>query len=362
MRNRPDVDVKPYVQHHPVFGYAYRPGACLTLPTPAGNEYTIRVNAQGIRSDREFTHRPRPGVFRVLVVGDSVAAGQYCANHERFTEQLEAKQANLEVINLALEGTGTDQQLLIFKEAIRRFDFDLLLLCPYIENIRRNLADYRVATEIKTGRRVLTPKPRFVLSDGQLELRNVPVPDHRPAEDEADADQLGRSNHASTRQRLRARANRVLEMLRLKRWAYRLLPHEPFPEYRQPAGAAWRLMEALIREFIVLADGRPVVIAPQVYHAYLELRLARNDLRRFATLTEPGRVWCIDITPHLRRLTPTQRRDCYWSDDCHLTPYGHRVAAEALYQELRAIGVLPTGPSGSRDGVPDLTPAEVVCP
>ncbi len=347
MPARRDVDVKPYAEHDPSIGYRYRPGASMTLPRPDGDHYHIRVNTQGIRSNREFAPEVPPGKKRLVVVGDSVAAGQYCTNEERFTERLEASCDNLEVMNLALEGSGTDQQLLLFQRMAERFDLDMLMLCPYVENIRRNLFDYRVATEASTGRCVLTPKPRFELRDNRLVLRNVPVPDKRPLLDETDARARMRSDAATPVGRLKGLASRSLDALGLKRWVYGAVRHEPFPEYRDPNSRPWRLMEAIIQAFVNVLDGRPLVIVPQVYHAYLEHNMADNYLRRFRSLERPGRVWAIDILPYLRRLDPQARRDCYWSDDCHLTPLGHRVAADALRRELQAIGLI-LGPAGSR--------------
>ena len=42
-------------------------------------------NSQGFRSDREFTPEPRPGVLRVLSLGDSFTAGYRVGQHETFS-------------------------------------------------------------------------------------------------------------------------------------------------------------------------------------------------------------------------------------------------------------------------------------
>ena len=203
-------------RHDPRIGYSYRPGASMTLPTPDGRAYRVRINGQGIRSDRDFTTDVPPGKFRIAALGDSLTAGLFCENRERFTERLEAERDDLEVINFALEGTGTDQQLLIFEDQMLRFDFDLMLFCPYVENIRRNLLDYRLAIDPNSTDRMLVPKPRFELVDGRLELRNVPVPDERLPLEQAGGDRLERAPVA-------ARTNRV------KTLAHRMLRGEPIP-------------------------------------------------------------------------------------------------------------------------------------
>jgi hypothetical protein len=337
--NRRDIDTKPYVQHHPLFGYAYRPGAEMALPTPDGRTYTPRVNHQGIRSDQSFAHDVPRNRVRMLVAGDSVAAGQFVDNADRFSERLAGRHDNFEVLNTSLEGSGTDQQYLITREIAQCFDFDLLLLCPYIENIRRNLMDYRVAHEARTHRRVLTPKPRFELRDGRLHLRNVPVPNERPVLD--DDPTPPRADVWTTTKRIKSLASRALDALRLKHWLYNAVRYEPFPEYRHAECYAWRLMAALVDAFADIAAPRPLIIAPQVYYAYLEHRLADNYLRRFRSLEQRGAIHVIDILPYFRRLSRTDRRACYWPDNCHYTPLGHRVAAEAIDTELTALGIFP---------------------
>jgi hypothetical protein len=42
-------------------------------------------NAEGFRSDREFTPEPRPGVLRILSLGDSFTAGYRVGRHETFS-------------------------------------------------------------------------------------------------------------------------------------------------------------------------------------------------------------------------------------------------------------------------------------
>jgi hypothetical protein len=42
-------------------------------------------NAEGFRSDREFTPEPRPGVLRILSLGDSFTAGYRVGQHETFS-------------------------------------------------------------------------------------------------------------------------------------------------------------------------------------------------------------------------------------------------------------------------------------
>src|SRR6187200_1032803 len=98
------ADTKPYVEPDPLIGYRYIPGMRMDLPRPGGGNYELAVNGDGIRSDREYSVEKPQGITRIVVLGDSMAAGQFISNNQRFSELLERGRRGLEVINLALEG------------------------------------------------------------------------------------------------------------------------------------------------------------------------------------------------------------------------------------------------------------------
>ena len=174
-----NVDTNPYIRHHPLIGYEYIPNTRYVLPRPGGGEYTMTINSAGIRSNREYSLKKDPHSYRILVFGDSMSAGQYVSNEHRFSELLERRLPGLEVINFSLEGTGTDQQLLLFEQVGKQYEYNLILLLPFLQNIRRNMVDFRIGMDPLTKEKVLTPKPRFELVNGELVLQNVPVPKER---------------------------------------------------------------------------------------------------------------------------------------------------------------------------------------
>ena len=142
---QPHFDDKPYIEHDPLIGYRYVADTRKTLPRPGGGTYEMAVNHAGIRSNREYTREKPPGVTRLVVLGDSYAAGQYVSNDQRFTEILERRVPNLEIINLALEGTGTDQQLLIYENTGLAYEHDAVIILPFLQNIRRNVVKARAS-------------------------------------------------------------------------------------------------------------------------------------------------------------------------------------------------------------------------
>jgi SAM-dependent methyltransferase len=335
------IDSKPYVRHHPVIGYEYIPNITQTLPTPAGGHYTISVNSAGIRSDREYAPARPPGVFRILAFGDSMSAGQYIGNEHRFSEVLERRIPNLEVINLSLEGSGTDQQLLTFEQIGTKFEFDMVMLLPFVQNMRRNLVEAREGRDPKTGRMILVPKPRFELVDGKLVLRNVPVPKERPEVSDQNDNSGGTDSSHSMKTRLKDLLSRWPIMRPAKKLLYGLMPWEPFPEYKDANHPTWRLMAAIIARFKELAGDKPLVIVPTFYVNYVQYNMARNYWTRFGSLTASPGVHAIDILPHFKRLGSEAIRCFQEPYDMHFSAHGHLMLAEALEVELRRQGLLP---------------------
>ncbi|MBI3315815.1 MAG: SGNH/GDSL hydrolase family protein [Candidatus Omnitrophica bacterium] len=100
----------------------------------------IRLNSQGYR-DREYSFDKPEGVYRILVLGDSVAFGDGVSAEETFSDQLEnllnRNRQNppgpVEVINTGIRGYNTYQELLLLKEEGLRYNPDLVLLC-YVGN------------------------------------------------------------------------------------------------------------------------------------------------------------------------------------------------------------------------------------
>lgn len=320
------VDVKPYVEHHPIFGYRYIPNARMVLDKPGGGRYRIAINADGIRADREYSRTRRDAAYRIIVLGDSMAAGQFLPNELRFSEILERRCASLEVINLALEGSGTDQQILIYEHLGRAFEHDAVVLLPFLQNIRRNMVEARDAIDPRTRMLTLRPKPRYELVQGELVLRNVPVPTEVRATQMSNSEAGNPAVHA-----IKSRIARLPGINGVRKAVQSLVPWEPFPEYRNPDGREWQLMRALICRLKMLADARPVIVAPTFYANYVRLRMARHYWSRFDALRTIDGVYPVDLLPAFRFGSIDESVSCFQEPfDMHFSALGHVILADAL--------------------------------
>ena len=152
-----------FLSYDPVLGWKHRPGTVATYKTTL-----VRIDADGFRvadgaRDREDS--------RVLLVGDSQAFGDGVSAEETFGAQLEAKNPGLRVLNAAVIGYATDQELLYFETRGKAFAPNVTVLSMNAFDLRENLR-----SNVRNG----YEKPRFVVAGDGLKLTNVPVPGDGP--------------------------------------------------------------------------------------------------------------------------------------------------------------------------------------
>jgi hypothetical protein len=131
----------------------------------------VRINSLGLRGEEI---QPDSSAARVLVFGDSYVFGVGVDENGLLTTHLERLLEphfphGVEVVNMGISGYSTDQELLLMKElgAVLNPEIVIVVVCDN---------DYVANTENFAWRRYY--KPYFdVDDDGELHLRNVPVPE-----------------------------------------------------------------------------------------------------------------------------------------------------------------------------------------
>lgn len=95
------------------------------------NPKHTRVNSFGLR-DNEFSQEKPAGVFRILVLGDSIAYGRVVRSAMTFPNQLEQllreQGKKVEVINAGISGYSPYNELHYYLEEGRQFDPDLVIV------------------------------------------------------------------------------------------------------------------------------------------------------------------------------------------------------------------------------------------
>lgn len=320
-------------QYHPVFGFHFVPGVRARVPHEAGG-YLVRANTAGFRSDREFANEKAPGVFRVLLFGDSYTAGDGVSNGQRYSDVVETLLPGIEVYNYGLPGTGTDQHFLVYREAAASVEHDAIVIAVQVENIRRVVARYREFTD-RGGERMILAKPYFAIDeDGALELHHVPVP-----REPVSPDHLGPEARFVDQGGDLKFIRQVLNKLgpAVKSLVQAVVTPDPLPGYARPDHPDWLLMRAILERWIASSDV-PVIIMPvPLYHHVEELVRPDRYQARFAELASPPRVTIHDPL-HAFHAVPREARRAYrFERDVHPTAAAHRVLAHSLAGALRPV-------------------------
>ncbi len=142
----PQVLFPRYVTGSPLGIRVPVPNARYTHTSPEMS-VEFRLNAMGIRSDREYTLLKPPGVIRIIGLGDSFTQGYEVNVEETYLYQLEQilkeRGYTVEVVNLGVSGFGNAEELIFLKEFGFRFNPDAVIVGHYtndiVDNIRSNL-------------------------------------------------------------------------------------------------------------------------------------------------------------------------------------------------------------------------------
>ena len=324
------------LQYDAAFGHRFVPGLKARVEHESGG-YLVRTNGAGFRCHHEWTRERADGQRRILLFGDSYTAGDGVSDKFRYGNLLESMLDGVEIYNMALPGTGTDQQLLVFRELASQFEHDLVVVGVFVENIRRVVARFRPwalrdgAAEGEDVR--LFAKPYFTLDDGELRLHQVPVP-----KDPFRPDDLGEDerDHVDRGGRL-AWARGLVNRLGARDVVQKLSRYQPLPAYDSADSADWLLLRAILERWVAESTA-PVVVCPIPLYQHIEETASPDGVRaRFRELDAPPECRIHDPLDDFHRVPKAERRGLRFETDTHFTRTGHRVLAESLASGLAPI-------------------------
>ena len=328
------------MRYHPRIGYTYMPNARMRVQGANGG-YLVRTNAAGFRSDSEFVLPGKAGTFRALLFGDSQAAGDHCANAERYSDVLEKAVPGLEVYNYGLSGTGTDQQFLAYQEN-KNDEHDQLIIGLIVEYIRR--VNCRLIKSLEdNGDAAYYAKPYYQLENDELVLRNVPVPKRPWTEQTLPAEHLAHVySHGATRftsaedwAGIRSIVPTAPLRKAMKSLVMRVSRFQPLPEYDTPDTSEWLLLRGILETWFQ-ASNAPVLLVPIPHRLYFDAPGSSAAYQaRFRELAESTGCYLYDPFPDLCKFTAEERRSFWLSG--HLSPHGHKTIAALLAPAIERI-------------------------
>jgi len=306
--------------------------------THVQGEYQVemRYNARGFRGPL-YPYERTPQTYRILILGDSYADGYSVEFDDLFTETMQERlktkfKKPVEVVNSAVGGYGTDQQLLYFLIDGQRYKPDLTILLFYANDLPYNLK----AHYAPLGR---GEKPLFALEDGKLYLKSLPKPPRDRAPDQ-------RKNFYDPKL-----VRQTMEMFARPKVAGGDSPgvseEKGGPVYGSGTkGTQWEMTEALMKKIKESCDANDshlllffVPVKRDIYGRAGGIEDKPSGVSsNLRTLASRLKVDLIDTLPVYRDRAAQiarQKQRLYWIRDSHWTPQGHQLAGEILAQHIR---------------------------
>lgn len=284
---------------------------------PGNFEARVSVNRAGLRSRREYAPQKPEGAYRIALLGDSFAFGYGITDGQVVGELLEdalnrdpaLRSRKFEVLNFSVSGTSQGEQLLIYRNQVRAYAPDRVVLFYYNNDIGENVVSDLFAVD---GSGSLQPTGRSYLpAVGLSELvgRSAPLR------------WLSENSQAFGFLRV------TVSHLAKKRWA----EQKGFEEYDDGGEDAAPLTRALVTHLVreVGRDADPVLYLIPDQDGETNFPLTPEEVRASGAAFVDGR--------------DTWARRQYFPMDLHWNAEGHRNAAAALHRLLRAELLAPTG-------------------
>lgn len=319
---KPQLAERVHTAYHPVRGWAHIPG--ITIKDMYGKDKNLIVNSQGFRSKTDIRHDVEKNKVRILFLGDSFTLGFGVAQDETFCSLIPQKDASLETVNAGQGGYGIDQMYLWYKEIMDTFKYDIVVL-SYID-----LDILRMNCKAFLG----YGKPYIKLENGILKTHNVPVPHYgyglfRKLSDFFEGLSIHRLLNNLSETFLAHKNNKIYKN-----------DDELIETYLQIVYELNNLVSQRGAKLVVVR--LPTTDNISKYFPYEEIifnKLSKQD------------IIILDIVPGFKKLGPEVLASMFLNDrnvndgilkkylktKGHYSPFGHRIIADTIYNNLKII-------------------------
>lgn len=323
-----DTEFGSAYQYDPLLGWAGIPNAAETDILPEGR-YHIKNNSLGFR-DIEHNQNT-PSQKRIIFLGDSFTQGYLVEFDDMFVNLLREKFPQYEIFNLAQRGYGTDQSSMAFKRFKDKGQLKTVVLMFSENDIDDNYMPMRYRKF----------KPRFKLQEGHLIITNVPIP------------RLQQWDVYRTRKPLNKTKLKFADRIKEYIFHYSHFIHDAsfrIDNYSHPdkyndedtkgaqESAQMKFYKVLLTQKIIETlneevnkNGGELLVAaiPSKKQFIKNLNYEPYQLPIQAACRELN-VGYLDLAPYFQKA----KLRAYNRIDGHWTKYGHRIAAEAIFNYL----------------------------
>lgn len=355
----------------PDFGWSKTPDSSARRSTREF-DVTYTINALGLRDDPMQDPGKPTGTFRVLFLGDSFVLGYTVNRDDLFVDVLETwwkrEGRPVDCVNAGTEGWSTDQEVLWYQKHGRDFTPDVVVLCPYENDLYWNgQASYlrfpkpRIEPDGSKERRLLADPgsepaiKRFAI--GSLLLHDAP-PEWSPDGKLRVLAEWSAYFHATPDVMVDAYARTKGALLTLKnevenRGARLVVAPIPNKACIQDDARAALVDQVAKRDFVstlrrkVRGEPEPAALAPDLWSP-------DEPVERFLGMCKDLAIDAVDARPALKAAA-AGGEELYYRADWHFNPAGNRAFARFLHDELDRMGAFPAGLAAK-------TPAELPPP
>jgi len=314
------------------YGWAPRKGVSVVI-----DGKRVSFNGHGYRG-RELALPKARDRARVIVLGDSIAFGLDVADQETFTHLLDARDNGIEAGNLAVQGYGPGQELLVLLREGLGYDPDVVVLAFCLTN---DFAEAVLPVALYDGS---TPQPRFRLVGDRLVLDDANL---RQSASQRVHQWLGDYSHLFNRvSALGSRAEPAL----VPHWQAR--KHEALRD----EDYALRLNLALVRRMDAICRERGIAFLVAAFPNAFQWQARPWLTETFLHTLESDGITVVDMSAQFRARGMTFEAVAL-DGAGHLSPLGHAIASRVLENEIASQTRAPSAISQNRepDGPPGIT-------
>ncbi len=284
----------------------------------------VETNSLGFYDDEPLD--PGRSNFRVLAVGDSFTAAMNVKRDEVWTSVLERElrrrgPATTDVVNLGIDGTGTDVHLELIRDHLTRFDPHLVILAFYGNDV----------IDVMNGRFERECYRDYVLSyqsPGQRRALRARVDAHYEK-----GVRRWLFEHSYLARLLNAAVNEPLNPYRIQFLQPRKVELAIDARTRKARQQIFRTSLQQLEEISRSCDCRLLVVpVPAATKAEASLRIWRRNAGEAA-------LEVLDLVPRMEKMRVEEGRahsELYFEHDNHFNAYGNALYGRALAEELLA--------------------------
>ncbi|MFI5322056.1 MAG: hypothetical protein ACHQ6U_00670 [Thermodesulfobacteriota bacterium] len=301
-----------------MLGWSGTPGSKF-WDTDGHNSVLYVNNSMGFR---DIEHEPLSNKPAIVFLGGSYPAGAYVKFDEIFVELLRHKLTNYELYNNSFDCYGPDQDLLSFKNWQDQYKgrIKLVILMVSDEDVRRDNVSFVCGM----------PKPKFEIVRNKLVPTGVPVP-------MSSIWQRKESDQQLTKMRIWKNSIKTLLFNSYflhaiyDRYAYfRNFRQEYHVQTEEDLTITSKILEEL-KKTVEAREAKLVIFFIPSEVNVENLFDSKPYQEKIKPICVKLGITCIDLLPDFKKSTRRTYNHLYGG---HWNPYGHKVAAEAIYNFL----------------------------